>query len=186
MERLARLLFEIGHLKRVMRSGWWVAGVRAPESVAEHTFRCAWIAYFLAVEAGVDPQRAALMALVHDLHEARTNDHHKVSQAYLDPKGVEPRVFADQVEGIPTAEQLTALHAEYAAGESVLAQIVRDADRLECAFQAREYVQEGQTACRRWFENTAPTLRTDAGRALYAALAAAEPDAWFRSLPRVP
>lgn len=186
MERLARLLFEIGHLKRVARSGWWVAGVRAPESVAEHTFRCAWIAYFLAEEAGADSQRAALMALVHDLHEARTNDHHKVSQAYLDPKRIEPRVFADQMDGIPTAEELLALHAEYAAGESMLAQLVHDADRLECAFQAREYVEEGQAACQRWFENTAPTLKTDAGRALYAALAAADPSAWFRTLPRVP
>ena len=102
MERLARFLFEVGHLKRVARSGWWVAGIRDPESVAEHTFRSAWIAYFLALEEGVDPQRAALMALVHDLHEARINDHHKVSQAYLDPK---------QVEALAADERLGLSHA---------------------------------------------------------------------------
>ena len=186
MERLARFLFEVGHLKRVVRSGWWVAGVRDPESVAEHTFRCAWIAYFLALEEQVDPHRAALMALAHDLHEARINDHHKVSQAYLDPKGVEPKVFADQIEGLPTAAELAALHAEYAAGESPLAQVARDADRLECAFQAREYVSAGQAPCQSWFENTAPTLKTAAGRALYEALATTDPHAWYQALPRVP
>ena len=38
---IARYLFELGQLKRVKRSGWWVAGVDQPESVADHSFRCA-------------------------------------------------------------------------------------------------------------------------------------------------
>ncbi|MBF0384955.1 MAG: HD domain-containing protein, partial [Candidatus Omnitrophica bacterium] len=38
------LFAEAGLLKRVKRSGWWVAGIKDPESVAEHSFRCAVIA----------------------------------------------------------------------------------------------------------------------------------------------
>jgi hypothetical protein len=38
---MAKYLYEAGQLKRVKRSGWWIAGVKDPESVAEHSFRTA-------------------------------------------------------------------------------------------------------------------------------------------------
>ncbi len=186
MERIARFLYEIGHLKRVARSGWWVAGVRQPESVAEHTFRCLWVGYFLALDEGADPAHVLLMCLAHDIQEARINDLHKVGQAYLDVKAVEPKVFDDQVDGLPSADELRRLREEYEAGETLEARIARDADRLECAFQALEYVNEGHEPCRPWFINTAPVLKTDAGKKLYKALAASDPNDWYRELPRVP
>ncbi len=40
MQNLAQFLFEVGYLKRVRRSGWWLLGNKTPESVAEHSFRC--------------------------------------------------------------------------------------------------------------------------------------------------
>jgi putative hydrolase of HD superfamily len=183
MDQMARFLFEVGQLKRVARSGWWVAGITSPESVAAHSFRTAWIGYLLAREAGADPTRVLLLALLHDLPEARINDHHRVSQAYLKPKTAEPRVLADQVSALENAAELRALHAEYEAGATLESQVARDADRLECAFQAREYVSAGCGACQAWFENAAARLHTEAGRTLYRALAAADPTDWHRSLP---
>ncbi|GAA2641235.1 HD domain-containing protein [Paractinoplanes durhamensis] len=38
-EAIAAFGYELGLLKRVRRTGWWHAGVRDPESVAEHTMR---------------------------------------------------------------------------------------------------------------------------------------------------
>jgi putative hydrolase of HD superfamily len=187
MQDLVRFLFEVGHLKRVARSGWWVAGVRDPESVAEHSFRAAWIGYLLARRDGtVDPARVALMCLMNDLHEARINDLHKIGQAYLDFPAAETKAFLDQAATLPEGEELKALHLEFQAAETRAAQLARDADRLECAFQALEYVYEGHAHCRPWFERTAPALRTAAGRALYDALAQAEPGVWFKEAPRVP
>ena len=186
MERIARFLFEVGHLKRVARSGWWVAGVRDPESVAEHSFRCAWVGHFLALREGVDPAKVMLMCLAHDIQEARINDHHKISQAYLDVKDIEPKVFRDQVADLPGGEDLRRVHDEYLAGETLEARVARDADRLECALQALEYMREGHKSCRRWFRNTEPVLTTAAGRALFEVLATCDPEDWYQHLPRVP
>ncbi|GGP44124.1 hypothetical protein GCM10010214_16250 [Streptomyces abikoensis] len=35
----AGFLLEMGMLKRAKRSGWWIAGVKDPETIAEHSFR---------------------------------------------------------------------------------------------------------------------------------------------------
>nr|GID85867.1 hypothetical protein Ade03nite_47910 [Actinoplanes derwentensis] len=43
-EAIAAFGYELGLLKRVRRTGWWHAGVRDPESVAEHTMRTAQLA----------------------------------------------------------------------------------------------------------------------------------------------
>ena len=36
-------LLEMGALKRAKRSGWWIAGVKDPETIAEHSWRTAVI-----------------------------------------------------------------------------------------------------------------------------------------------
>ena len=105
MNDLVRFLFEVGHLKRVARSGWWVAGVRDPESVAEHSFRCAWIGYLLAQRDGAaDAGRVTLMCLANDLHEARVNDQHKIAQAYVDYPAAETKAFLDQAAHDPRGQ----------------------------------------------------------------------------------
>jgi putative hydrolase of HD superfamily len=187
MRDAVRFLFEVGQLKRVARSGWWVAGVRAPESVAEHSFRCAWIGYLLALRDGrADAGRVTLMCLMNDLHEARINDLHKIAQSYVDVPGAETRAFADQAASIPEGEALRQLHLEYQAGESHDAQLARDADRLEAAFQALEYRAEGYRGCASWVESAGAALRTEIAREMFAALVAFDPTSWFQDLPRVP
>src|ERR1017187_2458492 len=54
-------LYEIGLLKRYKRTGWSLAGVPAPESVADHSFRASVIASVIAAMEGADPQRAAFL-----------------------------------------------------------------------------------------------------------------------------
>jgi 5'-deoxynucleotidase YfbR-like HD superfamily hydrolase len=54
--------YELGVLKRLRRTGWWHAGVRDPESVAEHSMRAAQLAALIAAEEGADPVRAAGLA----------------------------------------------------------------------------------------------------------------------------
>src|SRR3990167_4581102 len=87
-------------LKDVKRSGWWVAGIKDPESVAEHSFRTAVIGYYLAHAEGVDPLKVVSMALFNDIHEARINDLHKMGHYYIDFKAAEKKVFHDQVKDL--------------------------------------------------------------------------------------
>jgi putative hydrolase of HD superfamily len=56
LEGLTNFLYEMGLLKRYKRTGWWIAGIDNPESIAEHSFRTAIIGYVLAVmsEGGND------------------------------------------------------------------------------------------------------------------------------------
>ena len=100
---IARYLFELGQLKRVKRSGWWVAGVDQPESVADHSFRCAAIAYVLAELEGANPERAATIALFHDTGETRVNDQHRVGKTYVDWSGAEEKVVEDQLQRLHQA-----------------------------------------------------------------------------------
>src|SRR5690606_5214441 len=61
-------------LKDEARGGWLLRGVRDPESVAAHSWGTALLCLLYADDAGVDRDRAMVMALVHDLAEARTGD----------------------------------------------------------------------------------------------------------------
>jgi 5'-deoxynucleotidase YfbR-like HD superfamily hydrolase len=55
LEGIARFLYEMGALKRLPRSGWLIAGVAAPESIAEHSFRTAILGWLLAHMEGQTP-----------------------------------------------------------------------------------------------------------------------------------
>jgi 5'-deoxynucleotidase YfbR-like HD superfamily hydrolase len=52
-------IFEAGVLKRAARTGWWFAGVKHPESIAEHSFRTALIGMMLAAMEGAVVARDA-------------------------------------------------------------------------------------------------------------------------------
>jgi putative hydrolases of HD superfamily len=97
---VAAFAFELGVLKRIRRSGWWHAGVRDPESVAEHTMRVAQLAGIIAAEEGADPARSAFLALWHDSQETRTGDLPHTAAAYLtkpDPR----QITTDQTAKLP-------------------------------------------------------------------------------------
>ncbi|MBI5046657.1 HD domain-containing protein, partial [Candidatus Micrarchaeota archaeon] len=68
---IVKYIFEAGMLKRVARSGWWTEKIKNPETVAEHTFRAALIAFILAKMEGADAHKLASAAVFHDMHETR-------------------------------------------------------------------------------------------------------------------
>ncbi len=53
---IAAFGYETGHLKRIARSGWLLAGVRNPESMAEHSVRVGVLAYCIAAQEGANRQ----------------------------------------------------------------------------------------------------------------------------------
>jgi len=162
-EKVAKLLVELGALKMVPRSGWFKVGIKLPESVAEHSFRTAVIAYALARMDGIDAVKAgaiAFIALLHDSHEARTLDLHRVARRYAEVD--EERARREQLEPLGIEDVLKELN-----GVNV-EDYVRDADRLELMLQAREYSRlvdlSGEFSVRE------EEMRTNAGRVLFREL----------------
>jgi len=88
-------LYEIGLMKRYARTGWSLAGVPVPESVAEHSFRTSIVASVIAALEGADPQRAAFLALWHDTQEIRTTDLPHLTKRYVTAAPGPPRAAAE-------------------------------------------------------------------------------------------
>ncbi|MEV4094691.1 HD domain-containing protein [Streptosporangium saharense] len=167
MTGLAGLLYEMGLLKRYRRTGWLVAGVRDPESIADHSFRAAVIASVIAAMEGANPERAAFMSLFHDTQETRITDIPYLGKRYLKPAANE-EVTADQVSGVPevVAEVVSGAVAEYEEKTSLEAVCARDADKLECLVQAVEYREQGYQNVQPWIDSSLAALRTPTAKRL--------------------
>jgi putative hydrolase of HD superfamily len=158
-------LYEIGVLKRYKRTGWSLVGVPAPESVADHTFRASIIASVIAGMEGADPQRAAFLALWHDSQETRITDIPHLTKSYVSASRNE-RITQDQVAALPpvVARMISAAVAEYEAGETLEARCARDADKLDCLLQAREYQEQGHANVQPWIDTSLAALVTPSAK----------------------
>jgi putative hydrolase of HD superfamily len=160
-------LYEIGLLKRYKRTGWSQVGVPLPESVADHSFRVSVIASVLAAMEAADPQRAAFLALWHDSQETRTTDLPHLTKSYVSAAANE-QVTRDQVAPLPpsVAGMIAAAVAEYESAETQEARCARDADKLECLLQAREYQEQGHANVQPWIDSSLAALTTASAKQL--------------------
>lgn len=141
---------KVGALKMVIRTGWLDVAISNPESVADHSYRCAVLAMLLGDLKGLDAERMMRMALLHDIHESITGD-------------LTPRQKAEQPEQLKIAEsnatrkilsdlphmlrsEYFAILEEYRNQYSPEARLVKEIDKLEMALQAIEYEQRGYSA----------------------------------------
>jgi putative hydrolases of HD superfamily len=158
---VASFLFEAGVLKRAKRTGWWVAGIKDPETIAEHSFRTALTGTMLAAMEGVDPARTAMLCLLHDTQETRVGDVPHSGRPYV-TRVANEQVTADQVAGCPpeVAQVIQEAVAEYERAESPEAVVARDADKLECLVQAVEYQRQGWGTVQQWIDTNRAVLKT--------------------------
>jgi putative hydrolase of HD superfamily len=177
----AGYLFEAGTLKRARRSGWWIAGVRDPESIAEHSWRAAVTGMMIASLEGADPSRTAMLCVLHDTPETRIGDIPKIGRDYLTAASAEA-VAADQTAECPpeVAATVRGAIAEFEAGETPESVCARDADKLECLVQAVEYRHQGVSTVQNWIDSSLTGLRTETARRLAAEILEADPLAWER------
>ncbi|MFI6162390.1 HD family hydrolase [Micromonospora haikouensis] len=175
-----RFIFEAGVLKRAARTGWWFAGVKHPETIAEHSHRTALIGMILAAMEGADPARVTMLCVLHDTQETRTTDLPHIAKRYL-TAAPNTTITADQVAGCPPAvtDTITAAVTEYEAGETLDAIVARDADKLECLVQAVEYRHQGIDNVQRWIDSSRAALRTNSAHRLADAALTGQPLAWL-------
>lgn len=179
-------MHEVGHLKRTPRTGWTLAGVRGPESVAEHSHRVAVIAYYLALHEGCNADHAAVLGLFHDLPETRVGDVPSVGKEYVTT--ADPRdVVADQVAGLDPvmARHIAALVDEHESAKSPTAtpeaRCSRDADKIECLLQARQYQAEGYQLLDHWVTTMVDAVRTPTGKRMASAALKVSPAEWWNT-----
>ena len=168
-------------LKKVKRSGWWVAGIKDPESVAEHCFRCAVMGYYMAHLEGVDPFKVVLMTLFNDIHESRINDLHKMGHYYINFKEAEKKVFKDQIRDLDLKikKELEGLRRQYDGQMTKESLVARDADILECLLQAKEYYDSGFLKTKKFFKKSPGHLKTKTAKKLWAQIKRWDSTSWW-------
>ena len=179
--------FELGMMKKISHEGSKFAGVKIPDSIGEHSARSAQIGYMLAVLEDENPEHVSAMCTFHDVGEIRVGDQHKVSSNYFDIKPFEKKAFEDQTSPLlPTIQNnVRKLWNEFHDQKTKSSWIARDADLLETMFQAKEYVDTGFVAAKRWLENGSKYLKTKSAKKIYKELKGRKFNDWWDQLNKV-
>jgi len=138
---------KVRELKDLKRTGWVQRGVRDPESVADHSFMLAILAYVYAKKFGLDSGKAVKMALIHDICEVYSGD---IADRIRDEDQVVPDSRKRELERsglekivsfLPKdlAKEIYDLWEDFEYRKSKEAEIVKDLDKFEMCLQAMEY-----------------------------------------------
>ena len=178
--------FEAGTLKRLPRTGWLNAGIKHPETIAEHSHRTGLIGAVLAIMEGADPAKVAFMGIIHDTQETRVGDIAYIGRRYLQATG-NREVTADQTADAPPAvrEALAAIVDEIESYETLESIIHRDADKLECLFQAIEYREAGNTNLQQFYDSMLTSLATRSAIKIAQAAVKANSQRWHLSTTKL-
>lgn len=122
-------------MKYNTRHSWTSRGRQ--ESVAEHSWRLALMAYLVKDEfPEADISRTILMCLCHDLGEAVTGDIPSFEKSDRDEK-IEEKAVEDLLKLLPQTyeEELAGLFHEMKEGKTMEARIYKALDSMECIIQ---------------------------------------------------
>lgn len=150
----------VSKLSEIKRQGWLDRGIKHPESVADHSCQVAVMSIFEAERKGLDSQKAAKMALIHDLPEIYAGDitpyqHLPESQraeaishwippseeALEEKRKKEEEALQKIAQGLPLSfrEPIMELWQEYNKGQTKEAKLVRRMDCMQRLLQAKKY-----------------------------------------------
>jgi len=183
-ESVINLLFEFGHLRRIKREGWRLLGLEDPESVADHSLRAAQVGYLLAVMEGYsNPMEVCTMLVFHDIGECRVGDIHKVANRYIECD--ETQAVKDQLA--PLGEhgaKLLSLWGQVEDQKTIAGQIAKDADLLELALKAKEYMEQGYSGAQEWLDAATKFVKTESAKTLVAKIPQMSSTAWWNGLKK--
>lgn len=174
---VANFLFEVGMLKRTPRTGLQFLG-SGEDSVAEHILRTAYIAFALGrLVPGVDPGRLLLLALLHDLPEARTGDLNYENKKYV--RVDEAAAVRDLAHRVPFGSELRELLQEFGARHTLEARLANDCDQLELLLVLKEEKDRGNPQADEWIPFTLKRLHEPVAQELAQRILATHSSDWW-------
>ncbi|MGW8185145.1 MAG: HD domain-containing protein [Candidatus Moraniibacteriota bacterium] len=186
-KKIVNFIFELNQLKKQKTSGWKLAGIETTISDADHTLRAAQIGYILAVmEKCENPEKVATILVVHENGEARIGDQNKVSARYYSKKEAEKNAFMEQLDGLGDVienkwQQYFEEFEERKTQEGIIA---KDADWLENAFQAKEYLDLGYPT-QNWIDNVEKAVETKSAKELIQEMKNTKFTDWWMDLKKM-
>ncbi len=158
-EKAVPFFLDVLELKDIVRNLWVFSKVPGGESVAAHSFNVALLTFILGAERKLNLSKAIKMALIHDLHEAKTGD--IIEDWKIDVLKIDPAVLGKGKHGVTAAEKsrleqegmdgltrnlpaplqntLTGLWKEFEEQKTREALFVRSMDKLDLLLQAAAY-----------------------------------------------
>lgn len=181
---MINFLYELGMLKKIKHCGTMFAGVREPDSLAEHICRAAQIAFLIAEAEGADPYKTACMVLFHDNGEIRIGDHHRIAKIYFDAEKAEHNAFQAQMAQLSPSigQKIYSLFQEFEVQETLEGKCAKDADYLETCLEAKEQYDLGYKACMKWLDHTEPYLQTATAKEIFRQMKETRFDDWWQDL----
>ena len=198
-KNIGQFFLELGVLKRFPRTGWLRAGIENPESIADHSFRTAMIAWAIAemensqfavrskqfktahrkpLTANPDINTVIKMSLLHDIEESRTGDLDMVMKRYH-PNGSKKKAYFDILKNSPYESEAHELVQELFAQKTLESKIVKDADKIELFLQAFEYEAGGFREAAKWKHSSKIGLKLKSSKDLIRQIEKQEINWWY-------
>ncbi|BFZ21150.1 hypothetical protein BsWGS_24189 [Bradybaena similaris] len=143
--KLFQFMKLIGQLKRVKRTGWVRNKVKDPETVAEHMYRMAMMAFAIPSNLGLDRDKCIKIAIVHDMAESMVGDITPWCGVSKEEKHKREEEATSHIASLlpdDAGKEIYQLWLEYENQSSPEAKFVKDLDKFEMLFQAYEYENE--------------------------------------------
>lgn len=145
-KKILEVFTELTYLNRIKRTGWVLAGVPNPESVAEHCYETAIFTYILSnhIDAKVDLGKALTMALFHEVGEVRIGDFARRAKKYVKKfkRAAEEEAIKDIMKDV--ANDLDKVLHEFEECKSIEAKLVEAAEEMQIIFKALIYAKENK------------------------------------------
>ncbi|QLH02869.1 phosphohydrolase [Nitrosopumilus cobalaminigenes] len=136
------------NLKKIQRQGWIdKLSIENPESVADHSYSMAMMGMIISDTENYNSEKILKMILLHDLAESEIGDFIPGEIPIEEKNKLENNAFSKIIKTLPdnVKTEYETLWNDYQKKESSEAKIVHQLDRLEMAFQAKIYQNEGHS-----------------------------------------
>ncbi|MCW1310140.1 MAG: hypothetical protein QXP04_05555, partial [Candidatus Nanoarchaeia archaeon] len=114
--------------------------------------------------------------------ECRTGDIQRIANRYIQLD--DESAVKDQLKKLDFGEEIFELWKQIKYKNTRAGIIAKDADLLEMAFTAKEYIERGHTFAQDWISNISKRLQTDSAKNLLAALEKSNSNDWWQGLKK--
>lgn len=141
---ILEIMCEMSSLSKMPRIGWVLAGVNNAESISDHCFETALLAYFLSknIDQEVNMGKVLMMALFHEVGETRLSDLPRRAKPYVKKfkKESEKNISIDVLGDY--AEEINTILDEFEEKRTLEARLTEAAEELQIIFKSLIYAKE--------------------------------------------